>query len=258
MSFTSPKFPLKIGGLGLPIDPDETDQAIIDGQIEERADNVNFPDPGFQSLTNTSINDIRDLIKFHVKNILLCCPEERLWNPGFGVCIRKYLFDQMQDDKIIRNGNPGDPNSVITKQQIIHEIHQQFREFAPHIIITRMRIQLQPDTNTMRIAMGYRVDLIISPTTQSAVEAQAQTAALNQKLDEILDMIVDDQGISFTETPGSDDVIKGVTSSSTGFSGNSWEYFDSDGDGVIDSIRPAGGSGAVYEVEFGSKQVDFL
>jgi len=255
MSFTSPRFPLTIGGIGQPIDPDETDQTIIDGQVQERASNLIYPDPGFQSLTNTSIRDIRELVKFHVKNILLCCPEERVWNPGFGVCIRKYLFDQMHNDKIVRNADPGDPESVTTKAQIAQEIIKQFRQFAGHINLTGIDINLFPDQNTMRIAIKYEVDLIITPTIYSSLSISEQQNILNEKLSDIMDMLVDQQGISFNESEGSDDVRGGFRNKGDELT-TPFEYYDSDGDGLVDAVRP--GTGEITEIEYGSNMVDFL
>ena len=54
----------------------------------------NSPNFGFKVWKESSVADLRQLMTFHLKNVLLTCPEERINYPNFGVCLRQYLFEE--------------------------------------------------------------------------------------------------------------------------------------------------------------------
>ena len=46
-----------------------------------------------------STEELTELVKFNIKNTLLTCPDERTFDQeGFGVCLRKILFEYPQSD----------------------------------------------------------------------------------------------------------------------------------------------------------------
>ena len=45
---------------------------------------------GYEMLT-----DIKDVVRFHLKNLLLTSPGERISDPSYGVGLRRFLFEPM-------------------------------------------------------------------------------------------------------------------------------------------------------------------
>ena len=46
----------------------------------------------FKNFSKYKIQDHKQLLTFHLKNIILTNPGERIWNADFGVGIQRYLF----------------------------------------------------------------------------------------------------------------------------------------------------------------------
>ena len=104
----------------------------------------NSPNFGFKVWKESSVADLRQLMSFHLKNVLLTCPEERINYPDFGVCLRQYLFEQ---------------ESIIDTEQIKQRILSQVAEYAAFIKITFINIQLLPSEHSMRITISFFVNL---------------------------------------------------------------------------------------------------
>ena len=48
------------------------------------------------------IDSTKNLVKFHLTNVLLTSPGERISDPAYGAGVRRYLFEQITPDQIIR------------------------------------------------------------------------------------------------------------------------------------------------------------
>ena len=103
---------------------------------------------------DTKIEDMRDLMNFHIKNILLSCPGERIWNPDFGACLKKYLFEL---------------ETVLDLEDIARTIRQQLSEFAPYINIVDVLPRMLPEENALLINIRYYVNLNSGQSSMMAV-----------------------------------------------------------------------------------------
>ena len=102
----------------------------------------NVTEDGYQMLEETNINDIASLIRFHLKNILLTCPEERIWLSDFGCCLKQYLFENQE---------------LIDEEGIKSSIFEQVETYADYINISF--ISIAKSDMKLRIAIRYSVDL---------------------------------------------------------------------------------------------------
>ena len=87
-----------------------------------------------------SKKNLEDLAAFNLKNIILTDPGERIMEPLFGVGIKRYLFEQITDNKQLR---------------IKNEIRSQVERYAPYIDITS--IDTAPEDNVLSITIKYEV-----------------------------------------------------------------------------------------------------
>ena len=109
---------------------------------------VNFPleltgkNSGFDMISDT---EIKDLVKFNIKNTLLTCPDERTFDDeGFGACLRKVLFEFPV-------------NSVLNTTEA--SIRNQLETFVPYIIIEDIDIT-NPEDMVAHIRLLYYINEI--------------------------------------------------------------------------------------------------
>tara|TARA_R110000822_G_scaffold218985_1_gene353253 strand:- start:349 stop:759 length:411 start_codon:yes stop_codon:yes gene_type:complete len=85
----------------------------------------------------------RDQVKSNLINVLLTEPGERIYEPNFGVGLKKLLFENQ-----------------IKEDEIESRIKDQCSFFVPEIEITNLIIQLIPESHTLyiRITYGFLLD----------------------------------------------------------------------------------------------------
>jgi len=99
---------------------------------------------GYEGLDETSLEDMGDLINFHLKNIILSHPGERGPSfPEFGVGIKQYLFQQ---------------DLEINTEEIMESIAFQVDQYADYIQITDMTVTVNSDSNSISIQIPYFVE----------------------------------------------------------------------------------------------------
>ena len=118
MSSTAPKWPLKItaNAYGITL--------------------------GYADFKTHNIDDLAQLAQFHIKNILLSCPGERITNTAFGVCLGQYLFDTVQGEVLVRGSkSPKAAANYIHFDEIASEIVDQIERYAGYIKIEDIKIE---------------------------------------------------------------------------------------------------------------------
>jgi phage baseplate assembly protein W len=88
------------------------------------------------------INDdnIKELARFNLKNIILTNPGERIMDINFGVGIKLYLFEQNVDNN---------------KVEIENKIRSQTRLYAPYIDF--LNIEITNEENSLILVIKYEV-----------------------------------------------------------------------------------------------------
>ena len=90
----------------------------------------------------------QDQIKSNLINVLLTEPGERVYEPTFGVGLKKLLFENQ-----------------IKEDELESRIKDQSALYVPEIDITNLIIQLIPDNHTLYVRLTYK--FIINDTTDS-------------------------------------------------------------------------------------------
>ena len=85
-------------------------------------------------------NNIKELARFNLKNIILTSPGERIMDINFGVGIKQYLFEQNVDNN---------------KVEIENNIRSQTRLYAPYIDF--LNIQITNEENSLILVIKYEV-----------------------------------------------------------------------------------------------------
>ena len=87
-------------------------------------------------------------VKSNLINVLLTEPGERIYEPNFGVGLKKLLFENQ-----------------IKEDELESRIKDQCALYVPEIDITNLIIQLIPDNHTLYVRLTYK--FIINDTTDS-------------------------------------------------------------------------------------------
>ena len=89
------------------------------------------------------VNGLKELIRFHLMNILLTSPGEKISDPSFGVGVRNYLFEQMTD-------------GFINKFKDV--IQEQIETYAPYIMTESVQIFPFFEENKIVITIAYNIE----------------------------------------------------------------------------------------------------
>jgi phage baseplate assembly protein W len=84
----------------------------------------------------------RDALKSNLVNFFLTEKGERFLNPDFGAGLRALIFEQMTPDKI---------------DEIEITIRTGLSMWFPEVVVAGLDINQSPDTNTVVVAMNYRI-----------------------------------------------------------------------------------------------------
>jgi phage baseplate assembly protein W len=94
---------------------------------------------------NIQTSDLKEVVKFNIKNTLLTCPGERTFdNEDYGVCLRKSLFEF-----------PSNSNFNSLKSRI----KKQLKVFVPYIVLQEITIT-NPEDMVMSVNLRYYINEI--------------------------------------------------------------------------------------------------
>lgn len=99
------------------------------------------------------ITDLTKVIDQNLKMVLLTSPGERIMNPGFGVGLRKYLFE---NDASISTGVRY--NNGRTLLPLRESIISQVSTFLPYITIQNLEIGGSSYENMLNVKIKYFVE----------------------------------------------------------------------------------------------------
>lgn len=102
---------------------------------------INIPFSGRAVFNSTY--ETKDAIKANLINYFLTNKGERFLNPNFGSDIRRLLFDNIDSDKL---------------QEIRNIVELDVELYFPKIVIKRIDVSADPDTNMVTFFMSYSID----------------------------------------------------------------------------------------------------
>jgi len=91
---------------------------------------------GFETIDEEKL---KELVFFNLKNIILTNPGERIFNPIFGVGIKRYLFEQEN----------------VRLDEIEYRIRNQIRLFAGFVNVKDLQLNMQ--NNTLQIILKFEI-----------------------------------------------------------------------------------------------------
>tara|TARA_R110002110_G_scaffold292435_1_gene506523 strand:- start:81 stop:470 length:390 start_codon:yes stop_codon:yes gene_type:complete len=100
--------------------------------------------------------EFAEVVKFNIKSTLLTCPEERISNPDFGVCLRRIIFELPT------------PNLISTLRA---RIANQIKTHVPYVNLVKNQIAFSPDQQTLNIKLTYTIlELQATDTFETSVD----------------------------------------------------------------------------------------
>tara|TARA_Y100000592_G_C5367066_1_gene266595 strand:+ start:216 stop:560 length:345 start_codon:yes stop_codon:yes gene_type:complete len=88
------------------------------------------------------ITDIKKLVKFHLKNLILTNPGEKISDIEYGIGARKYLFEQL---------TPGISN------RISDQMSAQIERYLPYIDVEDLTVTQDDQNNSLNIELNYSI-----------------------------------------------------------------------------------------------------
>ena len=87
-----------------------------------------------------NVDDVRQLVSFHLKNLIFTFPGEKISDPDYGVGIEKYLFENFSDGLF---------------NAIADTILESIIEYLPYLNVRNVLVGGDPDLQTMNIKIFY-------------------------------------------------------------------------------------------------------
>jgi phage baseplate assembly protein W len=100
-------------------------------------------------------DDVKDQISFYLKCLILTSPGENISDPGYGVGLRRFLFEQNLDS---------------TRDSIQSEVSSQISKYLPYLDLQDVQVgatNAEIDAGTMSLRITYYIP---SNTTQQVFE----------------------------------------------------------------------------------------
>ena len=93
----------------------------------------------------------KDVIRFHLTNLFLTNPGEKISDANYGVGVRRYLFENLTEGLV---------------NNLEDEITDQVKLYLPYIKIIDMNIIPEPEDNKLAVSLKYE---IIDEAVQDAI-----------------------------------------------------------------------------------------
>jgi phage baseplate assembly protein W len=92
--------------------------------------------------TFANADDLKQISMFHLKNVILTSPGEKISDPSFGVGIRRYLFENL---------------SVGLLNNIAQDIIDEVRRHIGYITLVDVKVFTPADSNKLSVSIVYSV-----------------------------------------------------------------------------------------------------
>ena len=87
-------------------------------------------------------DEIKQVIMFHLRNIVLTYPGEKISDPSYGIGIKLYLFETITEGLL---------------NNIADRIENQINRYLPYLNIRRIDVSSPPDSNTLLVSIAFEV-----------------------------------------------------------------------------------------------------
>ena len=87
-------------------------------------------------------DEIKQVIMFHLRNLVLTYPGEKISDPSYGIGIKLYLFESITEGLL---------------NNIADRIENQINRYLPYLNIRRIDVSSPPDSNTLLVSIAFEV-----------------------------------------------------------------------------------------------------
>ena len=87
-------------------------------------------------------DEIKQVIMFHLRNLVLTYPGEKISDPSYGIGIKLYLFETITEGLL---------------NNIADRIENQINRYLPYLNIRRIDVSSPPDSNTLLVSIAFEV-----------------------------------------------------------------------------------------------------
>jgi phage baseplate assembly protein W len=87
-------------------------------------------------------DEIKQVIMFHLRNLVLTYPGEKISDPSYGIGIKLYLFETITEGLL---------------NNIADRIENQINRYLPYLNIRRINVSSPPDSNTLLVSIAFEV-----------------------------------------------------------------------------------------------------
>lgn len=101
-----------------------------------------FPLRKKENSTFENVRDIKELIKFHLTNLLLTNPGEKISDPEYGVGLRKYLFENFSSE---------------VAPDLEFAIEEGMSRYLSYLKLDGVSIEENEDQNKLNIRIHYTI-----------------------------------------------------------------------------------------------------
>ena len=90
-----------------------------------------------------NVSGLKELVRFHMINILLTHPGEKISDPNFGVGVRSYLFENITEGLV---------------NNMTAEVEEQLATYIPSVSVESTQVTPFPEENKLILTITYNID----------------------------------------------------------------------------------------------------
>lgn len=116
--------------------------------------------------------DLKSVVSFHLKNLLLTSPGERIHDPNYGVGVKRFLFEQSTPANLAR---------------LESRISSKINSYLSYINLRGVRVTADPDSYKVNVSIEYYIPYIkeIDELTLELVPNSVAVETTNSALEKI-------------------------------------------------------------------------
>jgi len=92
-----------------------------------------------------STDDVVVVTRFHIKNIILTNPGEKISDPNFGVGVKRYLFENFSSNLV---------------SSLNSRVRSQIARYAPTVEVLSLKVNPFVEENSLSFSLSYYIPVI--------------------------------------------------------------------------------------------------
>ena len=88
------------------------------------------------------VQETKNVVFFHLRNLLLTSPGEKISDPDYGVGLRRFLFENLTTGFL---------------NNLVDTIDEAIRTYLIYIEIIRITVESPPDSNAIKVSIAFEI-----------------------------------------------------------------------------------------------------